>query len=106
MELRIFNEPQEGADYDTLLAVAQAAERLGFGAFFRSDHYLSMTGPGLPGPTDAWITLAGLARETSRIRLGTLMSPVTFRLPGPLAIAVAQGDHTSGGQVELCPGAG
>ena len=84
MDLRIFTEPQEGADYATLLSVAQATERLGFDAFFRSDHYLTMSGSGLPGPTDAWITLAGLARETSRIRLGTLMSPVTFRLPGPL----------------------
>jgi len=96
MELRIFTEPQEGADYATLLSVVQATERLGFDAFFRSDHYLTMSGSGLPGPTDAWTTLAGLARETSRIRLGTLMSPVTFRLPGPLAIAVAQVDQMSG----------
>jgi F420-dependent oxidoreductase-like protein len=107
MQLRIFTEPQQGADYPTLLAVARAAEDLGFDAFFRSDHYLSMgEGPGLPGPTDAWITLAGLARETSRIRLGTLMSPVTFRLPGPLAIAVAQADQMSGGRVELGLGTG
>ena len=84
MDLRIFTEPQQGADYATLLLVAQATERLGFDAFFRSDHYLTIGGSGLPGPTDAWITLAGLARETSRIRLGTLMSPVTFRLPGRL----------------------
>ena len=106
MQLRIFTEPQEGADYATLLSVAQATERLGFDAFFRSDHYLSMSGPGLPGPTDAWTTLAGLARETSRIRLGTLMSPVTFRLPGPLAIAVAQVDQMSGGRAELGLGTG
>jgi F420-dependent oxidoreductase-like protein len=106
MQLRIFTEPQQGADYGTLLSVAQATEQLGFDAFFRSDHYLSMGGPGLPGPTDAWITLAGLARETSRIRLGTLMSPVTFRLPGPLAIAVAQVDQMSGGRVELGLGTG
>ena len=106
MELRIFTEPQEGADYATLLSVAQATERLGFDAFFRSDHYLTMSGSGLPGPTDAWITLAGLARETSRIRLGTLMSPVTFRLPGPLAIAVAQVDQMSGGRAELGLGTG
>src|SRR5215471_1919590 len=106
MQLRIFTEPQEGADYGTLLSVAQATERLGFDAFFRSDHYLTMSGSGLPGPTDAWITLAGLARETSRIRLGTLMSPVTFRLPGPLAIAVAQVDQMSGGRAELGLGAG
>ena len=106
MQLRIFTEPQEGADYATLLSVARATEELGFDAFFRSDHYLSMTGPGLPGPTDAWITLAGLARETSRIRLGTLMSPVTFRLPGPLAITVAQVDQMSGGRAELGLGTG
>ncbi|HEV2370680.1 MAG TPA: LLM class F420-dependent oxidoreductase [Streptosporangiaceae bacterium] len=106
MQLRIFTEPQQGADYTTLLRVAQATEELGFDAFFRSDHYLSMGGPGLPGPTDAWITLAGLARETSRIRLGTLMSPVTFRLPGPLAISVAQVDQMSGGRVELGLGTG
>src|SRR5262249_55037326 len=73
MQLRIFTEPQQGADYGTLLAVAQAAERLGFDAFFRSDHYLTIGGSGLPGPTDAWTTLAGLARETSRVRLGTLL---------------------------------
>jgi F420-dependent oxidoreductase-like protein len=106
MLLRIFTEPQEGASYGTLLSVAQAAERLGFDAFFRSDHYLSMDGPGLPGPTDAWVTLAALARETSRLRLGTLMSPVTFRLPGPLAIIAAQVDQMSGGRVELGLGTG
>ena len=106
MQLRIFTEPQEGADYGTLLAVARAAERLGFDAFFRSDHYLTIGGSGLPGPTDAWTTLAGLARETSRVRLGTLLSPVTFRLPGPLAITVAQVDQMSGGRAELGLGAG
>ena len=106
MQLRIFTEPQEGAGYVTLLSVARATEEFGFDAFFRSDHYLAMSGPGLPGPTDAWITLAGLARETSRIRLGTLMSPVTFRLPGPLAITVAQVDQMSGGRVELGLGTG
>jgi F420-dependent oxidoreductase-like protein len=106
MELRIFTEPQQGADYDTLLAVAKATEDLGFDAFFRSDHYLTMGGDGLPGPTDAWITLAGLARETSRIKLGTLMSAGTFRLPGVLAIQVAQVDVMSGGRVEFGLGAG
>lgn len=107
MQLRIFTEPQQGAFYDTQLAVAKAAEDLGFDAFFRSDHYLSMGEvSGLPGPTDAWITLAGLARETSRIRLGTLVSPATFRLPGPLAIQVAQVDQMSGGRVELGLGTG
>jgi F420-dependent oxidoreductase-like protein len=106
MQLRIFTEPQQGAAYATLLSVARATEELGFDAFFRSDHYLTMAGSGLPGPTEAWITLAGLARETTRIRLGTLMSPVTFRLPGPLAIAVAQVDQMSGGRAELGLGTG
>ncbi|MEU7417601.1 LLM class F420-dependent oxidoreductase [Streptomyces antibioticus] len=107
MDLRIFTEPQQGADYDTLLTVAKATEDLGFDAFFRSDHYLKMgDADGLPGPTDAWITLAGLARETSRIRLGTLMTAATFRLPGVLAIQVAQVDRMSGGRVELGLGAG
>jgi F420-dependent oxidoreductase-like protein len=107
MDLRIFTEPQQGASYDTLLAVAKATEDLGFEAFFRSDHYLRMGSvDGLPGPTDAWITLAGLARETKRIRLGTLMTAGTFRLPGVLAIQVAQVDQMSGGRVELGLGAG
>jgi F420-dependent oxidoreductase-like protein len=107
MELRVFTEPQQGATYDDLLRVALESERLGFGAFFRSDHYLHMGAvSGLPGPTDAWITLAGLARETTSIRLGTLMSAATFRLPGPLAISVAQVDAMSGGRVELGIGTG
>lgn len=107
MELRIFTEPQQGASYDTLLTVAKATEELGFDAFFRSDHYLKMGDvDGLPGPTDAWLTLAGLARETKRIRLGTLMTAATFRLPGVLAIQVAQVDQMSGGRVELGLGAG
>ena len=102
MKLRIFTEPQQGADYQTLRAVALATEELGFDAFFRSDHYLAMGGgSGLPGPTDSWATLAALAIETSRIRLGTLVSAATFRLPGPLAITVAQVDQMSGGRVEL-----
>jgi F420-dependent oxidoreductase-like protein len=106
MELRIFTEPQQGATYDDLVAVAQEAERLGFGAFFRSDHYLGMGTEGLPGPSDAWITLAGIARETSTIRLGTMMTSATFRHPGPLAISVANVDQMSGGRVELGIGAG
>ncbi len=106
-DLRIFTEPQQGATYDDLAAVAGRAERLGFGAFFRSDHFLMMGGTsGLPGPSDAWITLAGLARDTSTIRLGTLVTSATFRLPGPLAISVANVDHMSGGRVELGLGAG
>ncbi|MFC5908771.1 LLM class F420-dependent oxidoreductase [Streptacidiphilus monticola] len=107
MDLRVFTEPQQGATYDTLLRIARAAEDLGFDAFFRSDHYLSMgDSDGLPGPTDAWTTLAGLARETKRIRLGTLMTAATFRYPGVLAIQVAQVDQMSGGRVELGLGAG
>jgi F420-dependent oxidoreductase-like protein len=107
MKLRIFTEPQQGADYQTLRNVALAAEELGFDAFFRSDHYLKMGEvSGLPGPTDAWATLAGLAVETSRIRLGTLMTAATFRLPGPLAIMVAQVDQMSGGRVEFGLGTG
>jgi F420-dependent oxidoreductase-like protein len=107
MQLRIFTEPQQGASYDTLLRVARATEDLGFDAFFRSDHYMRIgPGSGLPGPTDAWITLAGLARDTARIRLGTLMSPATFRYPGPLAISVAEVDQMSGGRVEFGFGSG
>jgi F420-dependent oxidoreductase-like protein len=106
MDLRIFTEPQQGATYDDLLAVARATEDLGFDAFFRSDHYLHMSGDGTPGPTDAWTTLAGLARDTRRIRLGTLVTSATFRLPGPLAVTVAGVDRMSGGRVELGLGAG
>ncbi len=107
MELRIFTEPQQGASYDDLLRVAKTAEDAGYGAFFRSDHYLKMGSvEGLPGPTDPWITFAGLARDTSTIRLGTLMTAATFRYPGPLAISVAQVDQMSGGRVEFGIGAG
>ncbi len=106
MKLRIFTEPQQGATFDTLLTIAKATEDLGFDAFFRSDHYLHMGGDGLPGPSDAWITLAGIARETSRVQLGTLVTPITFRYPGPLAISVANVHEMSGGRVELGIGAG
>lgn len=107
MEYCVFTEPQQGASYDDQLAFAQAAERLGFDGFFRSDHYLRMgAGDPSPGPTDAWTTLAGLARETSRIRLGTLVSSVTYRQPGILAIQVAQVDAMSYGRAELGLGTG
>ncbi|HEY1667655.1 MAG TPA: LLM class F420-dependent oxidoreductase [Trebonia sp.] len=107
MRLRIFTEPQQGASYATLRRVAKATEDLGFDAFFRSDHYLKMGGvSGQPGPSDAWATLAALAVETSRIRLGTLVTSATFRYPGPLAITVAGIDEMSGGRVELGIGAG
>jgi len=106
-DVTIFTEPQQGATYDELLAVAQRAETLGFGGFFRSDHYLAMGdgGSGV-GPTDAWLTLAALARETSTIRLGTLVTSATFRLPGPLAISVAQADQMSAGRIDFGLGAG
>jgi F420-dependent oxidoreductase-like protein len=107
VDLRIFTEPQQGASYDQLLRLARAAEDAGYDAFFRSDHYLAMGDrDGLPGPTDAWVTLAGLARETSRVRLGTMVTAATFRLPAVLAISVAQVDVMSGGRVELGLGTG
>ena len=106
MELRIFVEPQQGATYADQLAVARTAEAAGFGAFFRSDHYVAMNVDGAPGPTDSWITLGAIGRETSTIRLGTLVTSATFRFPGPLAISVAQVDEMSGGRVELGLGAG
>ncbi|MCV7178767.1 LLM class F420-dependent oxidoreductase [Mycolicibacterium sphagni] len=106
MDFRVFVEPQQGASYADQLAVAQAAESLGYSAFFRSDHYLAMSGDGLPGPTDSWVTLAGIARETSTIRLGTLVTSATFRHPGPLAISVAQVDAMSSGRVDFGIGAG
>lgn len=107
MQLRIFTEPQQGARYADLLAVARRSEHLGFDGFFRSDHFLKMGNVnGLPGPSDAWTTLAGLARDTSRIRLGTLVNSATFRHPGVLAISVANVDDMSGGRVELGLGAG
>jgi F420-dependent oxidoreductase-like protein len=107
MRLRIFIEPQLGADYVTQARVAVATEELGFDALFRSDHFLAMMGkPGRPGPTDSWVTLGALALQTRRIRLGTLVTAATFRLPGPLAIAVAQVDQMSGGRIDLGLGAG
>lgn len=106
MDFRVFVEPQQGASYTDQLAVARAAEELGFSAFFRSDHYVAMSGEGLPGPTDSWVTLGALARETSTIRLGTLVTSATFRHPGPLAVSVAQVDAMSDGRVEFGIGAG
>jgi F420-dependent oxidoreductase-like protein len=107
VDLRIFTEPQQGASYEDLLRVAKASEALGFDAFFRSDHLQRMGGGDpRPGPTDSWVTLGGLARETTRIRLGTMVTSATFRLPGPLAVAVAQVDAMSNGRVEFGFGAG
>jgi F420-dependent oxidoreductase-like protein len=106
VDFRVFVEPQQGASYSDQLAVARAAESSGYSAFFRSDHYVAMSGDGLPGPTDSWVTLAGIARETSTIRLGTMVTSATFRHPGPLAVSVAEVDEMSGGRVELGIGAG
>ncbi|GAA4688255.1 LLM class F420-dependent oxidoreductase [Phytohabitans rumicis] len=107
MRVSVFTEPHRGATYDDQLRLARLAEDSGFEGYLRADHYQAMGAEdGLPGPTDAWITLAGLARETSRIRIGTLVTSVTFRLPGPLAVAVAQVDQMSGGRVELGIGSG
>lgn len=107
MQLHLMTEPQQGATYDQLLDVARAAEELGFAGFFRSDHYQrSGAGDPGPGPTEAWVTLAGLARETTRMRLGSLVSPATFRPPGPFAITVATVDAMSNGRVELGFGLG
>jgi F420-dependent oxidoreductase-like protein len=107
MDLRVFTEPQQGATFAQLSAVAKRAEHLGFSGFFRSDHYLYI-GEGDPrsSVTDAWVTLGGIALETNTLRLGTLMSSATFRFPGPLAVSVAQVDEMSGGRVELGLGAG
>ncbi|MFE9954512.1 LLM class F420-dependent oxidoreductase [Micromonospora sp. NPDC005299] len=107
MRVSVFTEPHRGASYDDQLRFARLVEETGFEGFFRADHYRAMGDePGLPGPTDAWLTLAALARETSRIRLGTLVTSATFRLPGPLAVMVAQVDQMSGGRIELGIGAG
>jgi F420-dependent oxidoreductase-like protein len=106
MDLRAFTEPQQGATFAQLLAVAQRAEQLGYSGFFRSDHYVSIGGEPRPDVTDAWVTLGALAGQTSSIRLGTLMSSATFRLPGPLAVAAAQVDVMSGGRLEIGLGSG
>ena len=106
MDLRAFTEPQQGATFAQLLAIAQRAEQLGYSGFFRSDHYLHIGGEPRPAVTDAWVTLGALAVQTSTIRLGTLMSSATFRLPGPLAVAAAQVDVMSGGRLEIGIGSG
>ncbi len=107
MRYALMSEPQQGLAYVEILALARAVESApALGAYFRSDHYGSFPGPSDEPTTDAWATLAGLARETSRIGLGTLVSPVTYRLPGNLAKVVATVDEMSGGRVELGLGAG
>ena len=106
MRLRVLMEPRRGATYEQILALAQTTEEAGFDAFFRSDHYLGIDADD-PAylPTDSWTTLAGLALQTSRVRLGTLMTASTFRHPGPLAVTVATVHAMSGGRVELGIGA-
>lgn len=106
MEICTFIEPQNGASFDEQLAWAVATERLGFHGFFRSDHLVPFAGDGMPGPSESWTVLAGLARETSRIRLGTLVSAATFRHPAILALQVRDVDEMSGGRAELGLGAG
>jgi len=107
MRLVVMIEPQFGASYADQLRLAKHAEKLDFDGFFRSDHLATMRADlGLPGPTDTWAVLAGLAIETSRLRLGAMVTSATFRLPGPLAVTVATVDHMSGGRVELGLGAG
>ena len=106
MRYALMTEPQQGLTYDEILAIARTAETAGIEAFFRSDHYASFPGEsGLP-TTDAWATLAGLARETERIRLGVLVSPVTFRIPGNLAKLIQTVDEMSDSRVEAGFGAG
>jgi F420-dependent oxidoreductase-like protein len=106
MRFALMIEAQQGLTYVEQLDLAQLAERLGFEGFFRSDHYRSFPGPDGSSTTDAWTVLAGLARETSRIRLGVLVAPVTFRHPGSLAKIVTTVDEMSGGRVDLGVGAG
>lgn len=107
MDLRLLIEPQFGATYEDQLAITLAAERLGYPALMRSDHFVNTAaGDGLPGPSDLWVTLGALGRETSSIRLGSLVNCVGFRLPGPLAVAIAQVDEMSNGRIEVGLGAG
>ncbi len=104
--MRVMLEGQEGHSYDDILRVACTSEKLGFGAMFRSDHWLPIMGDRQLDATDAWATLAGLARDTSRINFGTLVSPMTFRHPSELAKQAATIDQMSGGRLEVGFGAG
>ena len=106
MRFALMIEPQQGLTYDDQLAIVQRAESVGFESFFRSDHYQSFPGPSGEPTTDAWAVLAGLARETTTITLGTLVSPITFRHFGNLAKVVTTVDEMSGGRVEFGLGAG
>jgi F420-dependent oxidoreductase-like protein len=107
MKVRVLMEPRHGATYDRILAMAQATEEAGFDAFFRSDHYLGIDASDTEYlPTDSWTTLGGLARETNRVKLGTLMTAGTYRNPAVLAMAVASVDQMSGGRICLGIGTG
>jgi len=106
MRINLMNEGQEGVAWAQWLALAEAVEDAGLEGLFRSDHYRSIRNDEEAGSLDAWTTLAGLAARTSRIRLGTMVSPVTFRPASVLAKSVATVDHISNGRVELGIGAG
>jgi alkanesulfonate monooxygenase SsuD/methylene tetrahydromethanopterin reductase-like flavin-dependent oxidoreductase (luciferase family) len=107
LKVRVLMEPRHGATYDRVVAMAKATEDAGFDAFFRGDHYLGIDSTDLEyRPTDSWTTLAGVALETSRIKLGTLMTAGTFRHPGVVANAVATVDQMSDGRVVLGIGTG
>jgi F420-dependent oxidoreductase-like protein len=107
MRLRVLLEPHHGTTYGEMLALAVAVEEAGFDAFFRSDHYLGIDPDDTSyQPTDSWTTLAGLAVQTSRVRIGTLVTAATFRQPGQLAVEVSTVSQMSGGRVELGIGTG
>lgn len=106
MRVCLMIEGQEGVTWDAWLRLARACEEHGFEGLFRSDHYLSFWRPEERGALDAWGTVTALAAVTQRIRLGTMVSPVTFRDPSVLAKMAATADHVSGGRVELAMGAG
>ncbi len=105
--MRVLMEPRHGSRYDDILAMARATEQAGFDAFFRSDHLMGVDPTDRTyQPTDSWTTLAGLARDTERVRLGTLVTAATYRQPGLLATIVSTVDQMSGGRVELGIGTG
>lgn len=106
MRFVLMTEPQQGMSYADHLAITKRAEANGFEAFLRSDHFASFPGAAGQPTTDAWTVVAGLARETERIGLGVLVSPVTFRHPGTFAKVVTTADEMSGGRIEVGVGAG
>ena len=106
MRVCLMLEGQEGIAWEQLLALTLAAEAAGLEGLFRSDHYRSIMRGDPAGAMDAWVTLGALAARTERIRLGTLVSPVTFRHVSVLAKSVVSVDHISAGRVELGIGAG